>query len=252
MKISVIMPVYNEEKYIKKSVKATKQILEEITPDYEIIIVNDGSTDRTLHKLSEFLDNPRIKLVGYSENKGKGYAIKYGFNFTSGDIILFIDSDMDIPPNQIRRFIHGLKFGDVVIGSKRHPKSKVNASFARKILSFIFYCLVLLFTGVRVRDTQCGLKAFKRKVLQQILPKLVTKKYAFDVEILVASQNLGSKIVELPVQINLNKSFKFKNMVRMFVDLLGITYRYRIMKFHKKLLKDDKLIKLKHIPLPSA
>jgi len=130
-----------------------------------------------------------------------------------------------------------LKDADLVIASKRHPKSRVDACFSRRFLSCGFNILVRLLVGLDIKDTQAGLKAVKRTALRRVFPLLSVKRYAFDVELIAVSKLLGLKIVELPVNMQLNGKFKLKDAWRMFIDVLGIAYRLRITKFYQRKLK---------------
>lgn len=125
---------------------------------------------------------------------------------------------------------------DGVITSKWHPQSRVSATFIRKVLSRIFNSLVQLFIGIRLRDTQTGAKAFKRYVLESVIHTLTIKRYAFDVELLLAIINSGYRIEEIPAicQIKLTSRFSFREIIKMFIDLLAITYRHRVKKQYKR------------------
>jgi hypothetical protein len=160
--------------------------------------------------------------------------MKIGFMQTSGNVVFFADSDMEIDLNQISKYLVALKSGDIVIASKRHPDSQVDVPLSRKLLSYGFNGLVRLLTGVRLDDTQSGLKAMKKTAFENIIPRLAVKRYAFDVELLAVASLYGLKVVEMPVNIKLNASFKPSEIWHMFVDLLGIAYRLRIIKWYQR------------------
>ena len=134
----------------------------------------------------------------------------------------------------ISTYIEALKDGDIVIASKRHPQSQVEAPIFRRFLSYGFNGLVKLLTGVPLKDTQSGLKAMRKNAFMKIFPRLVVKRYAFDVELLAVANHYGLKIVEMPVRIKLDTSFKTAQIWRMFVDLLGIAYRLRITHWYQR------------------
>jgi len=237
--ISVVLPVYNGEKFIRKSIVALSKFLKSLDCSWEIIVVDDGSSDSTPYILKELRNDFRsfLRVFGYRVNKGKGFAFRFGAMRARGDIIVLHDSDLDIPAEQIRVLLKAMgdSGADIVITSKWHPKSKVVASFLRKFFSCGFRLLVRLFTGLDLRDTQTGSKAFKRGVLEKILPYMRVKRYAFDVELLYLAKCFGFKIVEVPAikPIKLGRNLSFREIFHMFIDLLAITYWDRIKKIWK-------------------
>ncbi len=236
-KVTVVMPAFNEEEIIDSSIRSTCETLEKECADYDLIVVNDGSTDSTFKVIMEEAakHEGRVKILGYDyPNKGKGFALKYGAMFAEGDYVIFVDSDSEIEPSNLARYLNGLRNADIVIASKRHPQSRVEEPFSRVFLSLGFQSLVRLLTGVKVSDTQAGLKGFRVESLRRILPLLSVKKYAFDVEVLVVAQLLNMKVVELPVTIYLDANFKVRNIARMAIDLLGIAYRLRVKHWYQK------------------
>ena len=160
--LSIILPAYNEGKNIRSSIKRVSAVVDSLGIGYEIIIVDDGSTDDTKYQANEEASNRRVKVISYDENLGKGFALRRGFNGSSGDFIIFLDSDSDIDAKKIGMFVDALSTADIVIASKRHPQSRVESPFLRKFLSHSFYLIVRLLTWVNVSDTQTGLKAFRR------------------------------------------------------------------------------------------
>jgi glycosyltransferase involved in cell wall biosynthesis len=166
---------------------------------------------------------------------GKGHAIKTGFAHAKGDAVVFMDSDLDIDPRQITRYVEALNYGDMVIASKWHPQSNVEIPLIRRFLSRAFNVLVKLLMGIKVRDTQTGLKAVRRKALDKVFLGLNIERYAFDVELLAVANLHGLKIVELPVNIRMRGLFDFTEVWKMFVDLLTIAYRLRVLKQYQSL-----------------
>ena len=152
----------------------------------------------------------------------------------TGDVVVFADSDMEIDLETISNYHEALKHGDIVIASKRHSDSQLEVSISRKILSISFNGLVRLLTGVPLNDTQSGLKAMKKNAFVDIFPRLAVKRYAFDVELLAVAHLYGLKVVEMPVSLKLDASFKVKQIWLMFVDLLGIAYRLRVIHWYQR------------------
>jgi glycosyltransferase involved in cell wall biosynthesis len=227
------MPAYNEAHNIRQSVAGAEKTIRAVTRDFEIIVVDDGSVDGTGAAV-ESLANRRVRLVSYAQNKGKGFALKKGFNLVTGGLSLFIDSDLEIQARDMSAYVKALGTADVAIGSKRHPFSIVRTPIIRRFLSLGFNILERLLTGVQASDTQAGLKAIRSNALYRILPLMSVKRYAFDAELLTVATLLNFEIVELPVCVDLRASFSVRQVFRMLIDLLGIAYRLRIRRWYQK------------------
>lgn len=242
--ISVIVPCYKQERTIVKDLKRIKSVLDKLRYPVELICVVDGKVDNTFKQALKFAKQfSDIKVVGYDTNKGKGYAVRFGMGQSRGDIVGFIDSGMDLNPNGLALLLEHFEWydADIIVGSKRHPVSKVEYPWQRKILSMGYQLLVLLLFGLKVRDTQVGMKFFKREILEEVLPRLLVKAYAFDVEILAVANYLGYKrIFEAPVEIKLGfggasilTSQKFlRTVFAMLKDTLAVFYRLRILRYY--------------------
>ncbi len=246
--LSLIIPAYRAEKVIQKSLIRVKNVLDEIRYPYEIICVVDGRVDKTFEKAEKVARRfpKKIKVVGYDNNLGKGHAVKYGMARASGDIVGFFDAGFDINPNGLSMLLEHFEWyrADVVVGSKRHPASKVFYPWQRKVLSFGYQMLVRVLFGLNVRDTQVGLKFFRRKVLEKTLPRLLVKAWAFDIEMLAVARHLGyTRIYEAPVELKMEfggtsvlTSKKFlKTIVGFMLDTLAVYYRLNIVRYY-----DDK------------
>jgi glycosyltransferase involved in cell wall biosynthesis len=235
--LSLIMPAYNEETDIDSVIEKVDDVVSRMGMKYELIVVDDGSIDNTRVKIENYArKNGHVKVVGYENNVGKGYALKTGFSHAVGDLVVFMDSDSDIDPKQVWRYLEALKDADVVVSSKRHSQSKVDIPLIRKILSYGFNVLVKLFVGLRLNDTQTGLKAVRRSALVGVFPNLTVKRYAFDVELLTLANLFGLKIVELPINVRLRSLFSIREVWKMFLDLLEITYRLRVIRWYQRVL----------------
>lgn len=244
-KLSVIVPAFRQEKTICKDLANIESVLRQIRHDYEIICVVDGFLDKTYSLASRKRSN-RLKVCGYEQNRGKGYAVRYGMSQAKGELIAFIDAGMDIDPNGISMLLEHMEWykADIIIGSKRHPASLVNYPLTRRLFSIGYQYFVRLLFGLKVRDTQTGLKIYKREVLEKVLPRMLVKKFAFDIEILVVSKHLGFKrIYEAPVKIN-TKAFISNSTVRDFnklikaswvaiIDTLAVFYRLYLCKYYE-------------------
>lgn len=240
--LSIIIPVYKQEKSIAQDLFNISSVLNQIRYDYEIIVIIDGKTDNS-YQVIKNLKLKKTKIYNYKHNHGKGYAVRYGMSKTKGDYIAFIDSGMEIDPNGISMILEHMEWynADIIVGSKQHPASQVNYPLDRKIISFGGHLMAKYLLQINIRDTQTGLKIFKRQVLIKILPRLLIKQYAFDLEILAVANYLGfHRIYEAPIK--LNYSFKslthasgLKIIWQCFKDTLAVFYRLRILHYY-----DDK------------
>ena len=235
VELSFVVPAYNEEDFIEDTLGSIDAIIIDKNLSYEILVVNDGSADKTLAKARKYAGrNGHVRVVSYTKNVGKGYAVKTGFMRSVGNIVFFADGDMEIDLRKVSDYIEALKYGDIVIASKKHSQSQVEVPISRRILSETFNALVRLLTGVPLKDTQSGLKAMRKSAFSDIFPRLAVKRYAFDVELLAVANLYGLKVVEMPVNIKLDSKFKPKEMFHMFLDLLGIAYRLRIIHWYQR------------------
>jgi len=237
--ISLIIPAYKQEKTIKDDLLRIKNVMDQLRHEYEIIVVVDGEIDKTMRQARK-IKSKKIIITGYEHNHGKGYAVRFGMAKAKGNIICFLDSGMDIHPNGLSMLLEHFEWynADIIVGSKRHPVSKVNYPFYRKIVSIMAQLWTRILFGLNVRDTQAGIKFFRRKVIEDVLPRLLVKKFAFDIEVLAVAHYLGyTRIFEAPIELEYDfrsgVSKKLMNAVgRTFWDSLAIFYRLRILHYY--------------------
>jgi glycosyltransferase involved in cell wall biosynthesis len=240
--VSLVLPAFNEGDHIQESLRQLDCSFIGCAWQPEIIVVDDGSVDDTALKAWQYTkEKNNVKIISYTRNNGKGFAAKVGFLAATGKTVILLDSDLDIDISQVEQYLRALSFGDVVIGSKRHPQSEVDAPMLRRFLSRVFNMLVRLLTGLNVSDTQVGIKVFRKDVFLKVFKDLSVKRYAFDVELLVLSKVYGLKIVELPVKLKVRENFKLSEICHMAIDLFGIAYRLRIKRYYQKGLKFESL-----------
>ena len=230
--LSLIIPVYKQEKTIVKDVTQIKRVLDSIRYDHEIIVVFDGASDQSYKKVKQ-ANIPKVKTISYLKNQGKSHAIQLGMKKAIGDYVMFVDSGMEIDPNSISMLLEHMEWynADIIVGSKRHTASQVNYVASRKLLSEGYYFVVKFLFGIKVRDTQAGIKIFKKKVLEKILPRMVGKKFTGDLEMLVIADTLGFKrIFEAPIKLDyslgaLSSAATIKSIFDIMKDTLANWYR---------------------------
>jgi len=234
MKISVILPAFNEEKIITKNATVVNDFLSKEYDDYELIIVDDGSTDKTLELSNRLVEeNENIKVVTYPFNRGKGAAVKAGVAEASGDCILFTDSDLAYNPKYLKELVEKLNDADMAIGSRyvldgkkvNRAKYKIKRGIVSKC--FIGYTNFILKTNQS--DIQAGIKGFKKEVAKDIFNKLTIFGFGFDVEVLALAKVMKAKTVEIPVEVTeTRKSSKvriFRDSIKMFFNVIGVRFR---------------------------
>lgn len=229
MDLSIIIPTYNEEKNIKRTIVALTSILQKLDIQSEVIIVCDGCTDST-YSIAKPLENDIVSIHQYAKNQGKGKAIKYGFKHSNGNVIAFFDAGLDFPPTDIVNFYNILnKYNiDGVIGSKRHKDSQITYPLKRRIISKTGQIITKTLFSIPYSDTQVGIKIFTRDVLDSILPNIYINQYAFDIEMLVLSYKHNFRIAEAPVTLHYNPTqsgVNWKTIYLAFLDTLRI-YKY--------------------------
>lgn len=238
--ISVVIPVFNEEERIERCLRETHRTMTGLEAAFEIVVVDDGSYDGTLslaRLAAEHLDN--VRVVGYPENLGKGYALVEGAKEARGDLVLFVDADLEVHPRQLA-LLYGVLVGldaDVVIGSKMHPSSTIDYPLKRRILSTGYYALVQILFRLPVRDTQTGLKLYKADVLRRVAGRLLVKRFACDLEALANAHRLGYRIAEAPVVVTRERPFPRVgggDAVKVAWDTVAIWYRMYLRRFYDK------------------
>lgn len=240
--ISLIVPVYHQEKTIYRDLKRIKKVMDQLMYEYELIVVIDGTDDKSYQNAKK-LRSKYVTVIGYEENKGKGHAIQLGMAKSRGDIVAFIDSGMDLNPQGLSMLLSHMQWygADIIVGSKLHPVSKVNYPLFRRVLSWGYRTLVRVLFGLSVRDTQVGMKFFKRDVLEDVLPRLLVKTFAFDIEILAVAHYLGyTRIYEAPIELDFTgvstmSSKKFwRTIAEMLWDTCAVFYRLRILHYYDR------------------
>lgn len=232
MDISLIIPVYNEERVLKKTLERLHFIVNNEKNSWEIIFVNDGSTDKTLDILKSF-KYKFFKIVSYPANQGKGFALKKGIEIASGEKIGFIDSDLAYSFDNLKQAFSKLDNYDIVIGSRPLvEKNEKRVDIPRKILSRGFRITSDLILGYKIKDKQCGLKVFRNKVAKDLFSKQRMRRFSVDAEILFIASKKEYSIKQIPAYLSDEHQYQgskvniFIDPIRMFFDLIKIRINY--------------------------
>ncbi len=236
--LSIIVPYYNPGMRLRSTLEELVSVLEAGGTRFEVIAVSDGSTDGS-EAVPASLDPKVIRSVRLASNTGKGEALRVGLSMGRGRYLGFIDADGDLSPRQVTAFVDLMasEEPDIVLGSKRHPMSEVDCSPLRRLYSIGYQQLVRVLFHLKVRDTQTGLKLIRRDVLVDVLPRMLEKRFAFDVELLVVARRLGyRRFLEAPVRLEerLGSTISVKAVWGMLLDTVAIFYRLRVLRWYEK------------------
>jgi glycosyltransferase involved in cell wall biosynthesis len=235
--MSVVVPTYHEAESIAANLGQLTSALEETGISFEVLVVSDG--DPETFAAARAVHLPKVVTLGYSRNRGKGFALRYGISQARGRLVTFIDSDMEVSPEEIGRMARLLDLysADVVVGSKRHPLSQVRYPWPRRVQSLAYQLLVRALFRVKVRDTQTGLKMFRREVAEKVVDAALVKRFAFDLELLVLARHFGyGRIIEAPVRIDyrFHSTTSPKAVFQVLWDTAAIFYRLRLLHWYDR------------------
>jgi glycosyltransferase involved in cell wall biosynthesis len=224
---SIIIPAYNEENRLPGTLEQLFRFLEKQPFASEIIVVENGSNDRTFEIAQLFASGHKNVHVLHNEQRGKGKAIQRGVLAVSGEYIFLCDADLSMPVEEIRKFIPPqLENFDIAIASREAPGSvRYNEPYYRHFTGRVFNTLIRLLVLPNLQDTQCGFKCIRAQVARDIFPYQTLTGWAFDVELLYIARHHGYQIVEIPIHWYFNADSKIsvlRDSLRMFLDLLRI------------------------------
>jgi glycosyltransferase involved in cell wall biosynthesis len=237
--LSVVTPVFNGAGFIVENVDIIRSEFAASGVSYELIVVSDGSVDNTAEKALA-AGHPEVRVLHYDRNVGKGYAVKLGLLAARGQYVGFIDSDLDLHPAELPAFLDAMERDglDAAIGSKRHPNSQVDYPTRRRVYSWLYQQLIRGLFNLDVRDTQVGVKLFRRELVEAVVPHLLVKRYAFDLELLAVANDSGfRRIGEQPVRLEYGFSGTGLDplaVAQALVDTAAIFYRLRILKYYRR------------------
>ncbi len=242
IKLSIIIPAYNEEFRIINTLNSYYNFFYEIYKNnFEIIVVANNCKDKTTLIVKKFMENKKqVKLLDIVTNVGKGGAIIEGFNIAKGELLGFVDADNSTKPEAFNDLILNIKNNDGIIASRWMKKSKVSPkqSLKRRIASRTFNILIRLLFKIKLSDTQCGAKLFKKEAIKNVIYKLGITRWAFDIDLLYLLKRNNFKIIEIPTVwsdapgSNLNVR---KASFEMFLAIIRLRFIYSPFKFIVKL-----------------
>lgn len=232
------MPCYNEGTRIYRNIIETVTQVEKFSDSFRLIVVNDGSSDETEEEIRRAIqaDN-RVAMISYKKNKGKGYAVKRGMLYAKSEYVAFLDADLELPPHMLEDFLKTAETvpADIVIGSKMHPDSQVEYPVMRKILSMGYYWFLKLLFGLKLKDTQTGIKLFKTDKIKPVLESMRTSRFSFDIEMLAIATKMGLVIKERPVVVNFSRNKTDRSKIRISSIFEMVSDSIRIKAYVSKL-----------------
>ena len=233
MKISLCIPMYNEASIISDTARTLSDYMSATFEDYEIIFSSDGSSDGC-DRIVEQMNLPSVRVVGYPENRGKGYAVRYAMMRADGDIVMFTDADLAYGTEVIKRVYDTFASNpdaDLVIGSRNLTADGYEGYTAiRRLASKVYIKVLCIAGGFKLSDSQCGCKAFRGEAVKKIFPRCEVDRFAFDFECILWAAKYGMRIVEMPVKVINHRESKvniLRDTVRMLKDLRKMRKRIK-------------------------
>ena len=235
--VSLVLPYFNPGAALRATLEETVATLEATGATFEVIAVSDGSTDGSEQTIEGLFPDSLVQVV-LPGRRGKGEALRSGFKIGRGRYIGFIDADGDIPPDLLAGFVDLSRAGepDIIIGSKRHPASQVVYPVLRRLYSWVFQQIVRWGFGLRVTDTQAGIKLVRREVLADVMPLTVVEGFAFDLELLVLAHRLGyDAVVEAPIEIRrrFSSTISLRAVLATLTETAGIWWRLHVTRAYR-------------------
>lgn len=225
--LSIIIPAYNEQSRLPNTLEQVFHFLEKQSFKSEVIVVENGSTDKTFEVAQKFAERHKNLRVIHTEERGKGGAVQRGVREAGGEYVFICDADLSMPVEEISKFIPpALKDFDIAIGSREAPGAvRYNEPYYRHLTGRVFNMLIRLMVLPNLQDTQCGFKCLRAEVARDIFPFQTLTGWAFDVELLYIAHHHGYRILEIPIDWYFNADSKvrvLRDSWRMFIDLLVI------------------------------
>lgn len=232
-KLSIVVPAYNEGVRLPDTLSRIRHYLNARGGTFEVVVVDDGSTDQTLELAREAGKAfPQLKVLSNGRNRGKGYSVRHGFLHATGDMVLVTDADLSAPIEEVEKLERALEHFDGAIGSRALAESDIfrHQSIFRELSGKCFNLMVRTLTGLTFHDTQCGFKLFRREAFVPVFEAQTIEGFTFDVEVLYLALQRKLKVVELPVRwghVTGSRVRVFPDAFRMFAELVRIRWRHR-------------------------
>jgi dolichyl-phosphate beta-glucosyltransferase len=228
--LSIIIPAYNEELRLPATLSSIAAYTRSSKRKIEVIVVDDGSRDKTVGVAEQFRDEiPALRVVSNGENRGKGHSVRHGMQDARGEIVLFTDADLSAPIEEVEKLLPAMQTNDVAIGSRAMDRSQitVHESPFREFAGIIFNKIVRLILWLPFVDTQCGFKAFRREACKIIFEQQTIERFGFDPELLYLARHHGLRSVEISVRWGHSPATKvsmLRDSLMMFVDVFAIRW----------------------------
>jgi dolichyl-phosphate beta-glucosyltransferase len=233
MNISVIIPAFNEEKRLGPTIERILAYLAADGGDFEILVVDDGSSDGTAAVAGSFGTAGSVRLIKSDVNRGKGFSVKLGVEASRMEFILFSDADLSTPIEELSKLKSSLDTSgaDVAVGSRaaRGADVALHQPFYREMMGKIFNKIARTLTFGKIKDSQCGFKLFRREAAKKLFALSRIDGFAFDAEIIFLAQKKGYSVVEVPVRWLNNPNTRVsavKDSAKMFIELIRIRINY--------------------------
>lgn len=228
--LSIIIPAYNEEARLPATLERVAAYVRECGRAAEVIVVDDGSQDRTAALAASFRERiPGLRVVPNGVNRGKGYSVKRGMLEACGRLVLFTDADLSAPIGEAEKLFRALESCDVAIGSRALDRSliAVHESPFREFAGIVFNWIVRLCLGLRFVDTQCGFKAFRRERCRILFQQQRIERFGFDPELLFLATRHGLAAAEIPVRWAHSPATRvhlLRDSLKMFLEVIEIRW----------------------------
>jgi glycosyltransferase involved in cell wall biosynthesis len=238
--LSIVIPAFNEERRLPASLERIAEYIRGSGRTTEVLVVDDGSRDRTAEVAESFKDRiPLLRVIPNGQNRGKGFSVRHGMLEARGDIVLFSDADLSAPIEEADKLIAALNTNDVAIGSRALDRSliAVHESPFREFAGIIFNRIVRIVLRLPFVDTQCGFKAFRREGCRLIFEQQRIERFGFDPELLYLARHHGLKSVEIPVRWAHSPATKvnmLRDSVQMFLDVFRIRWNALLGRYRRR------------------
>ncbi len=240
LELSVIVPSFNEEARLPHSLDLIAAYVNSANRSTEVLVVDDGSNDRTAEVAASFTDRiANLRVLKNGENRGKGYSVRHGMQQARGEYVLFTDADLSAPIEEADKLLSALQQFDIAIGSRALNRDliDVHESHFREFAGIIFNRIVRIVLWLPFVDTQCGFKAFRRERCRIIFEQQRIERFGFDPELLYLARHHGLRATEIPVRWSHSPATKINMMrdsIQMFVDVFTVRWNSLLGRYRRR------------------